>query len=196
MKKAADLIVMTSPEYRRFIEDLKARVICARISAARAANRDLILLYWDIGHGIVEKQQLLGWGGSVVEMVSADLRRAFPAMRGFSPFNLWRMRQLYLEYSASEFLAQAVPELKKHDGAFLAQVVPETSAKTAETGRDEILSQLVRELPWGHNLLIMSKVSDQKARKYYLKLTRDMALSRDMLTLQIKNSQTGWRFRI
>jgi hypothetical protein len=38
-----------------------------RISAARAANRELILLYWDIGSSIVEKQQALGWGKSVVE---------------------------------------------------------------------------------------------------------------------------------
>ncbi|OGT40538.1 MAG: hypothetical protein A3E81_08225 [Gammaproteobacteria bacterium RIFCSPHIGHO2_12_FULL_36_30] len=50
-----------------------------------------------------------------------------------------------------------------------------------------ILSQLVIELPWSHNLLIMSKVSDPKAREYYLKLTRDKVLSRDMLALQIKN---------
>ncbi len=50
-----------------------------------------------------------------------------------------------------------------------------------------ILSQLVREIPWSHNLLIMSKASDLKAREYYLRMARDMALSRDMLTLQIKN---------
>ena len=60
-------------------------------------NRDLILLYWDIGRGIVEKQQTLGWGDSVVEMVAADLRRAFPGTTGFSPQNLWRMRQFYLD---------------------------------------------------------------------------------------------------
>ena len=69
-------------------EDLKARVISARICAARAVNRDLILLYWDIGHGIVEKQKTLGWGDAVVEMVAADLRRAFPASQSFSPDNL------------------------------------------------------------------------------------------------------------
>lgn len=88
MKHAGDPTVMTLPEYRRFIEDLKTRVISARILAARAVNCDLILLYWNIGQAIVEKQQALGWGESVVEMVSADLRRAFPGMRGFSANNL------------------------------------------------------------------------------------------------------------
>lgn len=61
MTNAADSTMMTSPEYRRFIEDLKVRVISARLSAARAVNCNLILLYWDIGRRIVEKQQVLGW---------------------------------------------------------------------------------------------------------------------------------------
>lgn len=60
MKSANDPSVMTSPEYRKFIENLKARVVSARISASKEVNRDVILLYWDIGHGIVEKQQTLG----------------------------------------------------------------------------------------------------------------------------------------
>ena len=68
MKKASDSTVMTSPEYRQFIEDLKSRVVSARISAARAVCRDMILLYWDIGQGIVERQQTLGWGESVVNL--------------------------------------------------------------------------------------------------------------------------------
>lgn len=66
----ADSSVMTSPEYRRFIEDLKARVISARISAARAINREGILLYWDLGRAIVEKQRLLGWGESVLNLAT------------------------------------------------------------------------------------------------------------------------------
>jgi len=87
MNPTADTAILTAPEYRQFIEDLKARVTAARISAARSVNRDLILLYWDIGRGILERQRTLGWGESVVEMVSADLQRAFPGTTGFSPRN-------------------------------------------------------------------------------------------------------------
>jgi hypothetical protein len=158
MKTASDSTVLTSPEYRRFIEDLKARVISARICAARAVNRDLILLYWDIGHGIVEKQKTLGWGDAVVEMVAADLRRAFPAGQSFSPDNLWRMRQFYLAYSTPEFLGQAVPEKQrtapagvKH--AILGQPVPETGPATALDGQNPLLD-LLAALPWGQNLLM------------------------------------------
>jgi len=106
MKNATDQTLAINADYQQFIEELKARVIAARISAARAMNNDAILLNWDIGRGIVEKQKIHGWGDSVVEMVAADLRRAFPESKSFSPDNVWRMRQFYLAYATSEFLGQ------------------------------------------------------------------------------------------
>ncbi len=51
-----------------------------------------------------------------------------------------------------------------------------------------ILQQLVREIPWGHNLLILSKIQDVKAREYYLRSTRDLALSRNALHMLIKSN--------
>ena len=110
-RKTTDTVLLTSPDYRQFIEDLKARVTSARISAARSLTHEIILLYLDVGRGIVEKQQRLGWGDSVVEMVAADLRRAFPEMRGWSPGNVWRMRQLHLVCTSEEFLAQVAREI-------------------------------------------------------------------------------------
>ena len=182
MKLTYDSTVMTTPEYRRFIDDLKSRVLSARVSAARAVSRDLILLYWDIGHAIVEKQQLLGWGESVVEMVAADLRRAFPTLRGFSPFNVWRMRQLYLEYSSADFLAQAARELENPARPFLAQAVPEI----AGTGSNRFLQQLVAEIPWGHHVEVMKKVKDPAARLYYLRAVARFGWTRNILLNQIK----------
>jgi predicted nuclease of restriction endonuclease-like (RecB) superfamily len=84
-----------SPEYVEFVTELKSRIQSARISAARAVNRDLILLYWDIGRGILERQTHLGWGKAVVETLAKDLTKEFPSTNSFSPDNLWRMRQLY-----------------------------------------------------------------------------------------------------
>ena len=75
--------LIPSPDYTAWLGEVKSRIQSARISAARSVNRDLILLYWDIGRGIVEKQEELGWGESVIERLSGDLRRAFPETKGF-----------------------------------------------------------------------------------------------------------------
>ncbi|MEI7731371.1 MAG: PDDEXK nuclease domain-containing protein [Verrucomicrobiota bacterium] len=185
MNNAHDSTVVTSPEYRHFIEALKTRVLSARISAARAVNRDLILLYWDIGRGIVEKQRVLGWGESVVEMVSADLRQAFPGMTGFSPRNVWYMRRVYEVYSASDFLQQVAAELIKEPTPPI--IGPHTVTKMEE-GDPSVQSVqcLVTEVPWGHHLLILDKLETPTARLYYLRATARFGWSRNVLLNQIK----------
>jgi predicted nuclease of restriction endonuclease-like (RecB) superfamily len=195
MKKSQGVSI-ASPEYRQFIEDLKARVLSARLSAARAVNRDLIMLYWDIGRGIVEKQQVLGWGDAVVEMVAADLRRAFPQITGFSPRNVWDMRRLYATYTAPEFLSQAVREIDHGAGGkLLRQAVAvvggnkkqlQTAAELTESRVIEFLRQLVAEIPWGHNLLILNKLTTPAAHFYYLRATAQFGWSRNVLLNQIK----------
>jgi len=194
MKNETDSPVMTSPEYRRFIEDLKARVLSARISAARAANRDLILLYWDIGRAIVEKQRLLGWGESVVEMVAADLRRAFPESRSFSADNVWRMRQFFLAYATAGFLGQPVPEgpapaFLKPPPEILGQAVPEIARQAPTPDDRQAISlslDLLAEVPWGQNLLILKKLTAPAARLWYLLATARFGWTRNVLLNQIK----------
>lgn len=126
-------------------------------------NRELVLLYWDIGRGIVEKQQVEGWGEGVVERLAADLRAAFPDMKGFSDNSVWLMRQLYSGYSTAEFLEQAVTQI-------LAQAVRE----------------LVAAVPWGHHVELMKKLNDPAARLYYLRATAQCGWSRSVLLNQIK----------
>lgn len=186
---------LTHPDYPAFLAEVKERILRARISAARAVNNELVLLYWDIGLGIVEKQQNAGWGDAVVERLAADLRAAFPDMRGFSTVNIWRMRQFYEYYSSDEFLAQAARELGggvKQDtrGTILSQVVRELGSASDGTPQTEFLSQRVREMvaavPWGHHANVLAKLTDPAASLYYLRATARLGWSRSVLLNQIK----------
>jgi len=78
--------------YANLLTDLKARVRAAQLRAAVSVNRELILLYWDIGKIIVEAQTTKGYGKQVVERLAVDLQNEFPGMAGFSPQNVWYMR--------------------------------------------------------------------------------------------------------
>ncbi len=102
---------ITSIAYQELIAELIERVKHGQLTAYRAANKELINLYWDMGKRIVERQQLYGWGKSVVELLSKDLRKAFPRMNGLSASNLWRMRAFYVAYATSEILAPVVREI-------------------------------------------------------------------------------------
>lgn len=181
------------PNYAAFLADIKARISSARLQAARAVNRELILLYWDIGRQIVEKQSVAGWGDAVVERLAADLRMEFPDVRGFSSRSIWEMKRLYLAYSEPEFLQQAVAELRRKPArpGFLPQAVAEMEG-SASQGQTEPtnLSQAVRDLmasvPWGHHRLILDKQSAPAARLYYLRTTAQFGWSRNVLLNQIK----------
>jgi DUF1016 N-terminal domain len=71
-------------DYAAALAEAKALVQSARTRAVLAANTELIVLYWELGQLIGERQASSGWGSKVIERFSADLRAAFPEMTGLS----------------------------------------------------------------------------------------------------------------
>ena len=185
---------LVSSDYAAFLTELKGRIASARLHAARAVNRDLIKLYWDIGRSIVEKQETLGWGESVVEMLAKDLQKAFPGMRGFSANNLWLMRQFYKAYSSPGFLAEAVPAPRHAEGSpkhslNLEQPVQEIRMLKLRGGwksLEQVVQEVFAAVPWGQHVELLKKVKDPAARLYYLRATAQLGWSRNVLLNQIK----------
>ena len=93
--------------YAQFLADLKSRIQTAQIRASLAVNRELVLLYWQIGRDILDRQRRESWGARVIDRLAADLKRAFPEMKGFSPRNLKYMRA-FAEAWPEEPFVQAV----------------------------------------------------------------------------------------
>lgn len=81
-------------DYAELLGLLKDRIRNARVRAALAVNRELILLYWHIGRELRTRQEQAGWGAKVIEQLAGDLRREFPDMKGLSARNLKYMKQL------------------------------------------------------------------------------------------------------
>lgn len=107
-----DLGVPTwAEDYSGWLAELKQRVERARQHALVSANRELVALYWQIGHDILDRQQKRGWGAGVVDQLARDLKAAFPDMRGFSPRNLKYMRAFAQAFPQPEFVQQAVAQL-------------------------------------------------------------------------------------
>jgi predicted nuclease of restriction endonuclease-like (RecB) superfamily len=109
--RSADAVGVLAGDYRTFVDDLKERIRSAQIRAAISVNRELILLYWQIGRAILKRQQDQGWGAGIVDRLAADLRLAFPDLSGFSARNLRYMRALAEVFPDELFLQQVVAEL-------------------------------------------------------------------------------------
>lgn len=168
--------------YGTFVNDLKERIHAAQVKAALSVNSELIRLYWDIGKGIAIRQMTEGWGKSVVEKLAADLHLEFPEVSGFSERNIWRMRAFYLAWSSA--LAQSQQAVAGHSRlSILPQAVAELGASK--------LPQVVAEIPWGHNVVLMEKIKDPVERLWYGEQAIAHGWSRAVLMHHIESKLHG-----
>lgn len=146
--------LLTSPPegYIEWLKDIKERIRSAQQKAVLAANSEMLAMYWQIGRDILERQEQQGWGSKVVDRLSADLRREFPEMKGFSARNLKYMRLF------------------------------------AETWMDgQFVQRVVAQIPWGHNLEILTKVKSREEREWYARADIQYGWSRPVLVNQIES---------
>jgi predicted nuclease of restriction endonuclease-like (RecB) superfamily len=97
--------------YDAFLSILKQRIRTAQVRAALAVNQELVLLYWQIGREILQRQQDEGWGTKVIERIAKDLKREFPEIKGFSRTNLLYMRAFAEAYPDDQFVQQAAGQI-------------------------------------------------------------------------------------
>ncbi|MEQ8222443.1 MAG: PDDEXK nuclease domain-containing protein [Candidatus Eremiobacterota bacterium] len=97
--------------YLNVLKDIKEKIAATRLRTVLSANVELILLYWDIGNLILQKQDEKGWGAKVIDRLSYDLREAFPDMKGFSPRNLKYMRSFAGAWSDRSIVQRVVAQI-------------------------------------------------------------------------------------
>lgn len=127
-------------DYADLLSDLKTCIKRERLRVVLASNAALVLMYWDIGHRILQKQTAQGWGARIIDRLSADLRKAFPDMSGFSPRNLKYMRAFAATWPDREIVQAPLAQLTwYHNIALLEKLnAPEErlwyAAKSLEHG--------------------------------------------------------------
>jgi len=94
----------------RFAE-IVALIDQARARALHAVNREMIDLYWQVGRYVSERVAEGSWGQAVVAEFSAYVQAQYRGIQGFSPQNVWRMRQFYDTYQGDEILSPLVREI-------------------------------------------------------------------------------------
>ena len=152
-------------DYIRLLSQVKQRVRLAQQRAVYAANDEMLRMYWDIGHLLSEAQKQIGWGNGALKRLSADMHNDYPVIKGFSVRNCQCMIQFYNEYNQEL-------TLPKDD-------LPNTQSPIAqleETKTQSSIAQLpkynftlpVLHLPWGHNIVLIQRVKDIKARYWYM----------------------------
>lgn len=116
-------MLMNNNEYIEIIETIKGEIRGAQYKAALSVNRELIMLYYHIGTVINEHKT---WGSKFIENLAADIRIAFPNVKGYSVRNLKYMAKLANTYPDEEFVQQAVAQIPRQGKQ--VQILPYTSS--------------------------------------------------------------------
>jgi predicted nuclease of restriction endonuclease-like (RecB) superfamily len=97
--------------YAAVLNEIKRRIQTERLRTVMAANSAMIMLYWDIGRLILDRQEREGWGARVIDRLSADLREAYPDMSGLSPRNLKYMRTFAAAWPDPSIVQRVVAQI-------------------------------------------------------------------------------------
>ena len=185
-------------EYKNWLIDIKTRIKQTQIKAAFKVNVELIRLYWDLGAEIVEKQLNSQWGDTVIRQLSLDLKEEFPDIQGFSERNLLYAKQLYSFYNQQVIITQqVVAQLPDNQNLIVQQPVgqlPATADKILQQPvavLPSITQQLVAQIPWGHNLLIITKCKTIAEAAFYINKTVQNGWSRSILAHHIELNLYG-----
>ncbi|MHC1578455.1 MAG: DUF1016 N-terminal domain-containing protein [Dehalococcoidia bacterium] len=133
--------------YAKFLAGLKERIRTARLKAALSANKELIILYWEIGRSILKRQRDEGWGTKVIDRLAHDLRQEFPDMKGFSARNLLFMRSFAEAFPDETIVKQIVSQIPWGHIIRLPQMVKDP------TERIWYIQQTI-EHGWSRNVLV------------------------------------------
>lgn len=135
-------------DYPIALAAIKSRIAAERLRVVLSANKAMVVLYWDLGQMILTRQASAGWGAKVIDRLAADLRQAFPEMRGFSPRNLKYMRAFAAAWSDPAIVQEPLAQLPwYHHIALLERI-----AVPAE--RLWYARQAISE-GWSHNVLVL-----------------------------------------
>ena len=116
-------------DYADALGAIKQRILDERLRVVLAANAAMVLLYWDIGRMILERQERAGWGAKVVDRLAADLHEAFPDMKGFSPRNLKYMRAFAAAWPERSFVQQAAAQIPWFHNCLLLDRVADAATR-------------------------------------------------------------------
>lgn len=159
--------------YTTLLRHIKQRVTQAQQRAFFSANEEMLRMYWDVGEMLTGSQMEDGWGQKTLERLSVDLKNEFPKIKGFSVRNMQFMMQFYEEYNKELTLPKCyTPGIAKLP---ISQLNKNTETDIYPIAKSTI-SQLptynfelpVKHLSWTHNLVLIQKVKDVRARYWYM----------------------------
>ena len=170
-------------DYLHLLAQVKQRVRLAQQRAIYSANDEMLRMFWDVGHLLSDAQKQIGWGNGALKRLSEDMRHDYPEIKGFSVRNCQCMIQFYNEYNQELTLPKDASPITQSPIAQLERT--NTQSSIAQLPKYNFTLPVLH-LPWGHNIILIQRVKDVKARYWYMVQTITNHWTQDYLIDAIK----------
>lgn len=165
----------TNKTYLQFVQQVKQQILQSRFQAAKLVNRELIILYYNIGKMLSEKVDIAKWGSKVLENIAGDLQKELPGLRGFSHRNLKRMRGFYEQYSHFSIGPSLTAQLGKN------QKRPLLTAQLKGPSKKQAASAQLAQISIGQ--LATAQLSEEDSQRIFYSIS----FTHHVLLMKIKN---------
>jgi len=150
--------------YNSFFTEIIDTINSARYQAFKSLNKFHIGQNFEIGRIIVANQEKNKWGQSIVDTLSKDINKQIDGIKGYSPQNLWRMRQFYLEYKNEPELLELAMKIPWGQNMLIIQQLKDNKER-------KYYLQATDKLGWSRAVLL----NQIKANAYQHQLTNKKA---------------------
>lgn len=213
--------IKMTQELRQAVADIKAAILQGQYEACKGVNRIQLAVYFGIGKYVSQHSRKGTWGMSALEVISNQLRRELPGLRGYSATSLRNMRKFYenwimLDGNSASALAELQSTDNQHDiksASTLANNSPTAIADISSVATDErnaidiyhTIQAPVTEhfpiedffrVPFTHHIRIIEGTKEIAAQYYYIHRTAEENLSEKEVIRLAKENAYGRREQI
>ena len=137
-------MLMNNEEYFETIESIKNEIKSAQYKATVSVNRELIMLYYNIGKVINAHKT---WGSKFIDKLAADIKLSFPNTTGYSARNLKYMAKFAAMFEDAEIVQAVLAQLTWYHNMALMD-------KTQDTEQYVWYAQETIKNGWSRNVLV------------------------------------------
>ena len=174
--------------YIDFIQSIKKQIVQSRYVAARLANREQLMLYFQTGLMISEKIKAQKWGAKVLDQISADLQKELPGLKGFSPGNLKKIRLFAEAYAPHLAIGSTASNQFGQDGSGEGFSISSALSNLIE---NEAFYGAFTGISFSHHFAIITKIKAWDARLFYVQSAAANFWSLTVLEHHIENNLFG-----
>lgn len=154
------MIEQNNQIYKTAVEDIKGAILRSQYRAVRTVNKELLSLYYSIGHYVSENSRKNAWGRGAIEQISSMLQKELPGLRGFSATSIKYMRLFYEEWHLFLNRQPMADDLEINENLLLTEI--------RQPLADEFQWIDFLTISFSHHTEIIAKAKSIEARLFYI----------------------------